>query len=135
MRQRVGSAVGVGNLDGVKAQLGSQMVSTRESRRRAARDRRAGPGERRARLSDRHQRVQAECLVRRQHFQPERARAVPDHRPVRNGGSCDCDLRVGDGQQHCIESFPVEAPPERPRSIGQCSDERLPHPPIPNDRQ
>ena len=113
----VGGRSALGDLDRVHAERCARVRPRSSSARGVlAGDRRAGAGEARALAGDRHQRVQRERLVRREHGESGRARAVADQ-PIRTGADCAAaarDLAVGHAQQDDVGACPVGPAAQRP---------------------
>lgn len=103
----------VADLDGRHGELRCQRAREREGSRRRSRHRRAGAGEGRTGLRDRHQWVKAECLVWAERGKTAGAGAVTDESSRKDGRAGHGDLFVGNREGNGVVPVAVEAMTER----------------------
>ncbi len=124
----VGGAVLVGDLGGAHARRRRERPRRLERARGRARDRAAGAGEdvRGGVARHGHQGMQRERLVRGEHVEAVRARAVADEAAVArlDGGGRGGDLVVGDAEQHGGVRRRRGAAPERARHVAAGGAQR-----------
>jgi hypothetical protein len=138
----VRSAIDVGDLDAVHAEVLGQLSGGRERLGRRPGDRRTGSGEVGTGERHGHQWVDREALVGRQWSQPDRAGGVTHETAEVTGTDrrrSGADLCIGDGEEHdvvlvTVAVRAVEPSPEGAVPVGQRCGECAAHPPVAHDR-
>ena len=112
------------DLDRIETEHLGQHASGSQSTSRGARDGPARARERRTLVRHRHQRMEAEGLMRSENVEAGRSRAVADKRSQLDRCSSRGDLGVGHRENDDVVSHPVEAATERTPDPRQRRNQR-----------